>query len=70
VKLLGWNRNTSYRVPVALGDVVEDVSCLHCTPRPVRVVHLFSWGLRVAPLYRLAGESDYDCTRWRLIEEE
>jgi hypothetical protein len=59
--------NSSYRTPVAVGDIVEDVSCWCCTPRPVRVVRLFSWGLRVAPLYRLTGEFDYDCTCWRPI---
>jgi len=70
MKALPHIRNTSYETPVAIGDIVEDVSCAGCAPRPVKVVALFGWGLRIAPLHRLEGEGDYDCTRWRRLEDK
>ena len=64
--LLSDKHNSSYRVPVAVGDVVMDVSCRCCSPSPVRVLRLFDWGLRVrssAPGF----PEQYDCTRWERV---
>lgn len=53
-----------YPEPVAVGDIVRDVSCALCDPEWVRVVRLYPWGLRVH-----GGESSFDCTRWDREEE-
>lgn len=66
MKMLPWRCNTSYRVPVAVGAEVLDCSC--GMPRPVRVLELFDWGLRVRSI--VAGFPEhFDCTRWAAIQE-
>ena len=51
--------------PIAVGDLVRDTGCGRRHSRfdgnALRVLHLFSWGLRV-----FDGERVYDCTDWVL----
>jgi len=64
--LLAADPGAPFRVPVALGYEVMDVSCRCCSPSPVRVMKIFPWGLRVRSI--VEGHSDeYDCTRWEAL---
>ena len=59
MKYLPYYPNTSYLVPVAVGDIVWDVSCRACEPKQVEVVRLFEWGLWIR-----AADDVYCCERW------
>lgn len=52
--------------PVAVGDVVIDVSCRMSTPTQVQVLRIYSWGLRVRSVAPEHPEP-FDCTRWESL---